>query len=186
VINIDDVPARPIPAARALADKALLRELVETTDLAPQRLRKRRPRLFVLSIVTALGLTGVTAAAAYTYLTPRSASIHDKARCYSSVSAATGEHFPGATISAATPTDGPTPDTALSALQSCAALWQRGFLTAKGFAAPDVPLAADGLPAVYNPVPPLVACVLHSGEAAVFPGPSTVCARLGLPLLRTL
>jgi hypothetical protein len=186
MINIDDVPARPIPAARALADKALLREMVASTNLAPQRLRKRRPRLFALSIVTGLGLTGVTAAAAYTYLAPRSASVHDSARCYSSVSTATGGHFPGTTIGVAHVVGLPKQDTAVEALQDCVALWQRGFLTAKGFAAPDVPNGPDGLPPADQPVPPLVACVLRSGQAAVFPGPSTVCAQLGLPLLRTL
>jgi hypothetical protein len=185
MINIDDVPARPIPAARALADKALLREMVASTNLAPQRLRKRRPRLFVLSIVTGLGLTGVTAAAAYTYLAPRSASVHDSARCYSSVSTATGGHFPGTTIGVAHVVGLPKQDTAVEALQDCAGLWQRGFLTAKGYAAPDVPKGPDGLPPADQPVPPLVACVLRSGQAAVFPGPATVCAQLGLPLLST-
>ncbi|MGI8535922.1 MAG: RNA polymerase sigma factor [Mycobacteriales bacterium] len=33
------------------------------------------------------------------------------------------------------------------------------------------------------PAPPLVACVLHSGQAAVYPGTQAVCEQLGLPLL---
>jgi hypothetical protein len=185
MINIDDVPARQIPAARAVADKAILREMVASTVItAPRRIR--RPRLFVLSVVTGLGLTGVTAAAAYTYWAPEAASVHDSARCYASISSNTGRHFPGETISLAQPTGQPPLDTSLTALQSCADLWQRGFLTANGFAAPDVPRGADGLPPADQPVPPLVACVLHSGQAAVFPGAATVCAQLGLPLLRTL
>ena len=185
MIDVDDVPARPIPTARALADKAMLLEMVRATTVAPPR-RVRRPRLFVLSVVTGLGLTGVTAAAAFSYLAPRSASIHDSARCYASVSSATGGHFPGTTIAMARPTDGLILDTSLAALQTCADLWHRGFLTSAGFAAPDVPRGPDGLPPADKPVPSLVACVLKSGQAAVFPGPTTVCAQLGLPLLRAL
>jgi hypothetical protein len=32
-----------------------------------------------------------------------------------------------------------------------------------------------------NPVPPLTACVMRDGTAAVFPGTKATCAALGLP-----
>jgi hypothetical protein len=34
-----------------------------------------------------------------------------------------------------------------------------------------------------HPIPPLVACTLDNGVAAVFPGDEQTCARLGLPRL---
>ena len=36
-------------------------------------------------------------------------------------------------------------------------------------------------PGADNPVPPLVACVMPDGTAAVFPGTRATCATLGLP-----
>jgi hypothetical protein len=183
MINIYDVPARPVPAFRADADKAMLRELVVSTAAQPRR--HRPPRLFVLFTVTGVGLAGATAATAYTLLRPQSATVHDNARCYSVVSTDTGGGFPGTTVGAATVAGESTIDSSRIALASCADLWQRGFLTPQGFSAPHASLGPDGLPPANKTVPPLVACVLHSGQAAVYPGDATVCAQLGLPLLST-
>ena len=178
MINIQDVPAPAVPSERAARDIRLLQELAT----GGTRLASTRRRGTVIALA-AVGFTGVTAAAAYTVLKPEAATVTDSARCYATVSTARGDSFPGTTISVAPPVGQPRPSTPEQAISICAVLWQRGFLTPAGFRAPEVPRGPDGLPPATNPVPPLVACVLPGGQAAVYPGPETVCDQLGLPLL---
>ena len=180
MIDIGNVPAPPVPAARATADKQLLRGLAVAAHLPPA---PARGRWTVVAAVTAAALTGATAAAAYSALTPEPATVSDSARCYSTVSSDTGDGFPGTTVSVAAPAGELRPSTPDAALATCADLWQRGFLTAAGFQAPDVPNGPDGLPPASHPLPQLTACVLPGGQAAVYPGTDAVCAELGLPLL---
>lgn len=181
MIDISDVPSGSVPVARTESEKQLLRTLVDSAG--PSTRIVRRPRFLIVATLAGLGISGASVAAAYTVLAPRAATVHDSARCYSSVSSNTGSKFPGATVSAAQPTGGSPADSAATALGVCAGLWQRGFLTAAGFAAPNVALDSDGLPPAIYPVPPLVACVLKSGQVAVFPGDASSCGRLGLPTL---
>lgn len=62
---------------------------------------------------------------------------------------------------------------------TCANLWRIGAVQPGVFQAqPTVPDAPE------RPVPRLVACTMHGGIAAVFPGDTTTCRRLGLPVLR--
>jgi len=179
MIDIDDVPTRPVPASRAAADKRLLRQLVSSQPVSPPR----RRRLLVVGALAAVGLTGGTAAA-YSILAPQRAPQRDTARCYATVSRDTGGGFPGTTIAIAAPTRGARPQVPPLALRTCADLWQRGFLTHAGFKAPSGPLGPDGLPPANHRAPALVACVLHSGQAAVFPGPPHTCDDLQLPRLQ--
>lgn len=169
MIDIEDVPTRPVPASRAAADKRLLRLLVSSQAASPLR----RRRLLVVGALVAVGLTGGTAAAAYSTLAPQHAPQRNSARCYATVSRDTGDGFPGTTVGIAAPKQGARPQVPPLALQTCAELWQRGFLTPAGFKAPSGPLGPDGLPPANHRVPALVACVLHSGQVAVFPGPPT-------------
>lgn len=66
---------------------------------------------------------------------------------------------------------------ARSAVQVCTVLWKAGLLRLNS--------TQDGTTSNTHeyPVPPLTACVLSSGVAAVFPGDDTTCAGLGLPSL---
>lgn len=180
MIDVDDVPGPAVPPRRASADKLMLQALV-TSSVA--RGRRRRPGPVVVVALAGLGLTGATAAAAHSILVPQPASDRSSARCYSTVSTDTGEDFPGTTLSVAAAAGQPATDTPPVALESCRDLWRRGFLTSKGFAAPDVANGPDGLPPADKNAPPLVACVLKGGQAAVFPGTAAVCSELGLPLL---
>lgn len=180
MIDIDDVPTRPVPASRAAADKRLLRQLVSSQPVS----HPRRRRLLVVGALAAVGLTGGTAAAAYSILAPQRAPQRDTARCYATISHDTGDGFPGTTVAIAAPTRGARPQVPPLAVQTCAQLWHRGFLTRAGFKAPSGPLGPDGLPPANHRIPPLVACVLHSGQAAVFPGNPHTCDDLQLPALR--
>ena len=58
---------------------------------------------------------------------------------------------------------------------ACSQAWQDGLLTSGGthVVRPNSATAAK--------VPTLVACTLHEGVAAVFPGDPLTCERLGLP-----
>ena len=62
-------------------------------------------------------------------------------------------------------------------LDACSALWQIGLIQ-PGKVVTDA-AASPG----DHTVPALAACVLPSGEAAVFPGDATTCARLDLRTL---
>jgi hypothetical protein len=65
-----------------------------------------------------------------------------------------------------------------NAISVCAALWRQGILHPGPQGARD---RATAGPAGSSQVPPLVACVLPGGTAAVFPGPPSTCATLSLP-----
>jgi len=62
----------------------------------------------------------------------------------------------------------------VNALATCEVDWREGFL---GLG--KRPLRSQ-LPPDQRTVPPLVACVLNDGVAAVFPGTNATCSRLGL------
>lgn len=173
MIDVDNVPTRRVPLHRAEAEKQLLREL--TASIASQPVRHRR-RVFVVGAFAAVGLAGASAAAAYTVLAPERATQRDSARCYTEVSSDTGDGFPGTTIAIAQSVEGPPPDVPPKALQVCADLWRQGLLT-------NAPFPPDGQPPADRPVPELVACVLPSGQTAVFPGDAQTCSNLGFPLL---
>lgn len=180
MIDLDDVPGPCVPASRADADKRLLRQVVTSPGARAPGPRRRALTIIALAVV---GVTGATAAAAYTVLGPERATTRDSARCYSKVSSDTGDGFPGTTLAVAAAQGQSAGDTPPVALEACANLWRRAFLTPQGFAAPDVKNGPDGQPPEIGPAPPLVACVLHSGQAAVYPGTQAVCEQLGLPLL---
>ena len=60
----------------------------------------------------------------------------------------------------------------------CGSFWEQGVLTPDRKMVGPAPAPAHG-----HPVPRLVACTL-GGQAAVYPGDATTCARLGLPRSR--
>jgi hypothetical protein len=101
-------------------------------------------------------------------------------RCYS-VAALTGDphQFTDTAMAAA---DGQAPADISArvddAVGACAGLWQIGLIQ-NGQIVPDA--AAGNQP--DHVVPPLVACVLPNGVAAVFPGNDQTCRTLGLARL---
>jgi len=176
MIDLNDVPdARKLPAARREADVRMLSALIRS-EAAPGARRSTR-RVAVLSVGTVAVLTVGGAAAARTLLPPSSAKVQDLGRCYSTISTNFGDDFPGTSISNAASRDEAAPAVPPNIVDDCAAAWRIGVLKLN-----DPHVGAQ--PSGDYPVPPLVACVLPSGEAAVFPGPATTSGDLGLPALK--
>lgn len=164
-----DMPqARPLPDYRRTAVRRQLEAEVN-------RSQRRGPLLIAASaVVVAAG----TSAGAYAYV-QHSQPVTDKnqARCYTVASLSAGpESF--TTIAQATPAGSSRPAEVDNALSVCAALWRQGILHRgpQGAHGPTTPSRAG-----TSPVPPLAACVLPDGTAAVFPGTHSTCATLGLP-----
>jgi hypothetical protein len=170
----DPPSARALPATRLAA---MRRELAAVVAAPPSR--RRRPLLIAASaVVVAAG----TSAGAYAYVA-RSQPVTDKneARCYTVASLSDGPQS-YTSLAQATPVNSGKPGQVTDALGDCASLWQQGFLHA-GLRGAAMPIAAPS-PGAENPVPPLVACVMPDGTAAVFPGTRATCATLGLPNAR--
>jgi hypothetical protein len=164
-----DLPqARTLPECRRTAMRRQLG--AEVT-----RSHRRRPLIIAASaVVVAAG----TSAGAYAYV-QHSQPVTDKnqARCYTVASLSAGpESF--TTIAQATPAGSSRQAQVGNALSVCAALWRQGILHPgpQGVHGPATPN-----PAGTSPVPPLAACVLPDGTAAVFPGTHSTCATVSLP-----
>ena len=110
---------------------------------------------------------------AYAHFTNSTAPTYrGEARCYTIANLKGGANFYGLTVAASGNPN--VPAVVTNALKTCAVDWHDGFLQ-QG----KRPLR-NQLPPAQRVVPPLVACVLNDGIAAVFPGDSATCARLGL------
>lgn len=162
-------PARSLPEDR----RAVMRH--QLTAVVTRGHHRRRPLLVaVCAVVVAAG----TGAGAYAYV-QHFEPVTDKseARCYTVASLSAGpESF--TTIAQASRAGSSRPAQVADAVSVCAALWRQGILNpgpqgARGRATPD--------PAGTGQLPPLVACVLPGGTAAVFPGTPRTCVTLGLP-----
>jgi hypothetical protein len=117
----------------------------------------RRPRRRRGALVAAaVAAVAVLTTAAAAWILSRSATDTSRVACYA---AATLD----ADVAPAAGASGVAP------LEACADVWRSGSFRSYGAGA----------------VPPLAACVLPTGEAAVFPGDPTVCDRLGLARLAT-
>ncbi|MEJ3748714.1 hypothetical protein WEI85_36235 [Actinomycetes bacterium KLBMP 9797] len=168
-------PARPLPEARVTArEQRIVQYAAETTR--PPRTRKAARYAALLAGASVLALGG-TAAAAYVAFKPATVPVADGLRCYTKATLDGGdENFYGTTIARARAADGTR--SVEGAVESCRGLWDQGFLlpNQKQPARPEA-LRPD------QPIPPLVACTLDNGLAAVFPGTAETCRELGLPRL---
>ena len=169
-------------ADRAEADKAVLSAAVrEATRPAAGRAGHRSlvslgTRGTIAGILVAGAVAGGATAAVV--LSAQRPTVFDQARCYSEPSTDFGPSFPGTSAAVAQPagSSATSTDVADQALEVCGAVWRQGLLR---YGSPNA--GGDGIP--DHPVPSLVACVLPSGEAAVFPGDRSTCGALGLPLM---
>ncbi|MCU1495565.1 MAG: hypothetical protein JWO62_3329 [Acidimicrobiaceae bacterium] len=175
MIEDSDLRSWPVPRKRRDADAALLSELARSSSDArsrgPRKLHLPRRVLFIGGIVGAL-LAGGGVAAAVVALQPQAPAVRDVARCYSQVSTDFSSSFPGTEVAVAAPAGNTQrPDVPAQVISACGAIWRVGF----------PPHGAPAATGQNNPVPALVACVLPSGEAAVFPGDASTCSKLNLP-----
>lgn len=180
-MNLDDLDKMPdLPAVRRSADLARLRAAMrdEASRGAPGAGRwTRRGATLAATAALAFG-GGVAAAAVVSQLAPQHATVSSSGRCYWQISDEFGDDFPGTTAVTATGEKGWTPDVVSTLVEGCAAIWRAGAFQ-------------EGSPGVHSDVkagndyavPDLAACVLPSGEAAVFPGGPDTCRGLGLPAL---
>lgn len=172
---LDVPPPRPLPPAVRDAQCRLVEDIV----------RRRRPfwRSRFAVLCAAVVLTGGGVATALR-LKPDHVTDKRMARCYSSAVREDGRDFPGTSVQVGTPTrpgDRAAPPAGLveDALSLCSLLWRDGQLLI-GKAG-----VQDPTPDLPHAIPPLTECVLPDGSAAVFPGDSQTCERLGLPPVRT-
>ncbi len=139
----------------------------------------RRPRRKPILIAASAAVAAAAATAGgYAYVQhPAPVTDKSEARCYTVASLSDGaESFTFVAEAAVAGQPGPGPSQVDNALSVCAGFWRQGILRP----GPDGARGAPD-PGRDHPVPPLVACVLPDGTAAVFPGTTPTCAALGLP-----
>jgi hypothetical protein len=168
-MNLSRVPQpRSLPPGHRAAVRRLLEEMVGETPP-----RRRRHWWFSRTLVLVItGATVLMGGVAVALVAARPATEKHVVRCYSAAVLDEGEDFSGVTV--ARGRQG-SPAEIDDAVATCAELWQQGVIV------PGTPVAQEPRPAARASVPPLVACTLKSGVAAVFPGDVGTCARLGLP-----
>jgi hypothetical protein len=168
-----------LPAVRELSEqrRGQLFQAI-TAERGSEPFGRARKRI-VITAGVAVGLTalGTGAAAAVDKLQARPVTNTHTARCYSEAVLGHGGDFPGTSISQAGTSRGPAQ--VRDALDVCASLWTAGILQVGN---PSVVSHPTGGPHI---APSLVACTMHDGTAAIFPGPPDTCANLGLPPLAT-
>jgi hypothetical protein len=159
-----------LPARRRRAARAQLEHLI--AESTKRHHHRRWPHAALVGALGAAVLV-TSAAVAIAYVQSEPVTVKTTARCYTVDSLAGGTNFSGTTIAHAG-----RPDTTAQvnhALSVCAALWRQGFLKH------GARTALQPGPNEHHRVPPLAACTLPNGTAAVFPGRQDTCARLGLP-----
>jgi hypothetical protein len=170
--RFDPPPARPLPLGRRDAMQQQLETLVGA-GTGDGRRRGRKP---VLIAAGAAAIVVGTTAGAIVYV-QHSQPVTNKsvARCYTEANLGGGDQFHGTTIAEAGVPGSRAPQVD-NAVSVCADLWRQGFLL-PGAAG----VARQPNTKAHHLVPPLVACVMPDGTAAVFPGNPRTCASLGLP-----
>ena len=165
----DDVaevpPSRPFPSARRAAVKTMLMAEVR----ASRRSWWQAPSAVAIGAV--VGVSVLAGAAQQIVAPTRTLSAH----CFSKV---TTDTTYAADVSYAGDIIGPNLLRASKIddpVTVCGDIWEQGVLTPG-----RLMLGPAARPAHGHHVPKLVACTL-GGQAAVYPGDATTCARLGLP-----
>jgi hypothetical protein len=170
---IDLPPERSMPHTHMLARQQRIEQYA--AGHMRRRWASRNAARYAMVIGGASALLIGGTAAAYVAFKPATVPVADEARCYTKASLEGGKDFFGTTVSQAWSADGTR--NAASAVEACSAVWRQGLLQlgSKQVGGPDT--------GTDHPIPPLVACTLDNGVAAVFPGDEQTCARLGLPRL---
>lgn len=153
----------------------------------PRRSR-RSWRWAIAGLAGGLVLSGGAATA---YMVGKPASERNQLRCYHQATLADGDDgFMGTTVvGAERASDGRIDEVVASvdsAVETCAAMWREGFLTAAGKTSGYELQRREDDGTLFQreyDVPPLAPCTLDNGIAAVFPGEPGTCEDLGLPRL---
>ncbi len=168
--RFDPPPARPLPQGRRDAMQHQIEALVGADA---GRRHGRKP--FLIATGAAAIVLGTSAGAIVYVHYSQPVTNKSEARCYTEANLDGGDQFHGTTIADAGVPGGKAPQVD-NAVSVCAGLWRQGFLL-PGAAG----VARQPNTKVHHRVPPLVACVMPDGTAAVFPGNPRTCANLGLP-----
>jgi len=156
----------------------MLADLAAQPDPAPKPHTPRARRLIWLgAAITVLAGAGAgTAAALGLFAAPP--TDRGIAHCYTTADLNDpNNHTDFAVMQTPSDTAPSLHDAAASALDICRGGWLQGRFSATD---PKIVRTPQAPPWNY-PVPPLVACVLPSGQVGVFPGPSETCGNLSLP-----
>ncbi len=155
---------------------AFLRSLPtdEPADFVSTARRQRRRRYAIAGLTAGVVIAagGGTAAA---FVLFSKASDTTTGYCYATANL--DESSTNRTEFAAAGTEDLPNDAAAVSVDVCAAYWRSGVFAGGTVDANQPPTGGAW------PVPPLIACVLPSGKAAVFPGDTTTCRTLGLSAL---
>lgn len=136
--------------------------------------RPRRRRLVIAALTAGVLIAaGGGTAAAFVFFSKAS----DTSTGYCYATATLDEGSSNRTEFAAAGTDDNPNDAAVVSVEVCAAYWRSGVFVGGTVDANQPPAGGAW------PVPALVACVLPSGKAAVFPGDPATCHTLGLSAL---
>lgn len=139
---------------------------------------RRRRRLAILACaVVGIGGVGVGTAAAFGVFSAPPTD-RNMGHCYATADLS-DPHNHSDFMVALPPGEAQTTlnDAASQAMDICTGAWMQGMLSTT-----DPKLREPQPPPWNRPVPPLIVCVLPSGQVGVFPGDKTTCARLGLPV----
>ncbi|MGY0060548.1 hypothetical protein ACWY4P_29080 [Streptomyces sp. LZ34] len=182
-------PALP-PDRHLLLGDHLMREIQhqQNTPAASAPPRRFRRRLVYFAVPGALVALAGGAVAATTLMGSSPASEPNSVRCYSAAELSAQY----SDMAVAQPASGTSPAdisaTVSAAINACAGMWESTLIRPGKVGHPTVrpgePLIIPSATPGQGKVPPLTACVLEGGQAAVFPGDErNLCQNLGLARL---
>ncbi|MET8509673.1 hypothetical protein ABZV60_34435 [Streptomyces sp. NPDC004787] len=182
------VPALP-PDRQLLLEEHLMRETQhQQTPTVPAPTRHSRQRLVYLAVPATLTALAGGVIAATTLMGSSPASQANSVRCYSAASLSAEYSRTSITETTAGISPADISATVTAAANACAGLWEASLIQPGKAGTPTVqpggPLTIPPAKPGQGKVPLLRACVLESGEAAVFPSNDrNLCQNLGLAQL---
>lgn len=160
-----------------LSSSARARHLAMFAAMLPSTARRehRRRRVAVLVAAGFVSLAAGVGVAASFGAFDAPPSNRNTAHCYTTADLGRADNHTDFGVAVAPNDPDAVGDAAGQAMQICSSEWAVGRFSTL---TPTFPAYASG--SATHPVPPLTACVLDSGEVAIFPGPHQVCVALGL------
>lgn len=173
----------PIPERRSLDTErhaALRRSLLKQFSAEQRRPLYKRPSSIAIGTTAAMALGTAVAA---THMDSKYVPPPNSVLCYSKAEPGIEEDRPPVTMARAAAAGEQDPAVVHDVIDACALAWRTGSI-AEG---EDDPVSRGHSDPNENnfPVPALVACVLEDDSIGVFPGDSSTCRTLGLPVLAT-